>query len=81
MRADLRIEELVLRVPGMSQAEAGVFGALAARRVAERLGAAGLDRVPHGLDVHLRVAPGLPPERLADAIAQAVLDALAPKGG
>jgi hypothetical protein len=81
MRSDFRIDELVLRLPGISRAEAGVVGALAARCVAERLGAARLDRVPRNLNVRLWVAPGLSPERLAQAIAQAVLDALVPKGG
>jgi hypothetical protein len=70
MAADLHIEDLVLRVPGISPAEARTLAAEVARRLADRLHGTGR----HGRldEVRVDVPAGLRGDELADAIAAAI---------
>lgn len=71
------IEELVLRVPGLSANQAKSLGTDVARRVGEALSRSERVRVDVGeLDVRLELAPGMALEPLAQAIADAILSRL-----
>jgi hypothetical protein len=72
----VRIDELHLRVPGLSADEARRLGEEVARRVADALPVEG--RVEHlgALDLRLTVAYGTPRDRLAAEIARVILQKL-----
>jgi hypothetical protein len=72
----VRIDDLHLRVPGVSAEEARRLGEAVARRVAEELSVQG--RVEHlgALDLRLSIAPGTPRDRLVAEIARAIVERL-----
>ncbi len=72
----VRIDELHLRVPGLSAEEARRLGEEVAWRMADALPVEG--RVEHlgALDLRLTVPSGTPRDRLAEEIARAILQKL-----
>lgn len=70
-----RIDELVLRVPGLSPDEARRLGRDVTERVFARLEAAPMHL--GRLDLRLTLPPGLPLEDLADRVANAIVEQLA----
>jgi hypothetical protein len=72
----VRIDELRLRVPGLSEPEARRLGEDVARRVADGLAAHG--RVEHLglLDLRISMPSGVSKERLAERIAEEILKKL-----
>ena len=72
----VRIDDLHLRVPGVSAEEARQLGEEVARRVAEELSVQG--RVEHlgALDLRLSVPKGMPRDRLSEEIARAIIEKL-----
>jgi hypothetical protein len=72
----VRIDDLHLRVPGVSAEEARQLGEEVARLVAEDLSVQG--RVEHlgALDLRVSVAQGMPRNRLAEEIARAIVETL-----
>ena len=72
----VRIDDLHLRVPGVSADEARRLGEEVARLVAEDLSVQG--RVEHlgALDLRLSIAPRTPRDRLAEEIARAIVEKL-----
>lgn len=69
-----RIDELVLRVPGLSPDEARRLGRDVTERVFARLDAAPMHL--GRLDLRLTLPLGLPLEELADRVANAIVDQL-----
>ena len=75
-----RIEELVLRIPGITRAEAGPLAEEVMDRVRRGLPARFQAVALSALKVRLALPLGLPREALAERIARAVLDQLRPGG-
>jgi hypothetical protein len=72
----VRIEELLLRVPGGRAADARRLGEDVARRVAEALPADGREERLGALELRVRVPFGAAQDRLAGEIARAILAGL-----
>lgn len=70
---DWRIEDLVLRIPGLRVEEARRIAADIARRVAERLPAATRPLHLGALDLRVTVPRGTPPSELAATIATEIV--------
>ncbi len=70
---EIRIDQLRLRVPGLTAQEAHKLGEEVARRVADALPSYG--RVEHlaSLDLRIFVPSGTPKDRLAERIAHEIL--------
>lgn len=66
--ADLRLDELVLRVPGLGARDAARLGELVAAKLVDRARAGVAPSSLARLQVKLDLAPGLPLETLADQI-------------
>jgi len=71
---DFRIEELVLRVPGLTVDEARRLAADVARRVAERLPAATRPLHLGALDLRITVPRGTPRSELAATLATQIVE-------
>jgi hypothetical protein len=73
---EIRIDQLRLRVPGLTQQEAHNLGEEVARRVADALPAYG--RVEHlaSLDLRIFMPSGTPKDQLAEGIAKEILKRL-----
>lgn len=73
---EIRIDQLRLRVPGLTEEEARKLGAEIARRVADALPPH--RRVEHlgSLDLHIAVPSGTSKDRLAERIAEEILKRL-----
>jgi hypothetical protein len=69
----IHIEELRLRVPGLSEAEARRLGEEVTRRVAEALPEEGRAEKLRLVDVRLSIPQGVPKEELARRIAEGIL--------
>jgi hypothetical protein len=72
----VRIDELHLRVPGLSAGEAKSFAEEVARRVAEELPLSGRQEQVGLLDLHLTFTQGTRRDRLAGAVAEKILAGL-----
>lgn len=72
----LRIEELVLRVPGYNKEEAQTLGQEVARHVADGLPVQQRDRYLGALDLRLSVPAGTSRRQIARLIAEAILKGL-----
>jgi hypothetical protein len=72
----VRIDHLHLRVPGLSADDGRRLGEEVARLVADRLPADARTAQPAMLNVHVPLAAGTPRDRLAGAIADAILERL-----
>lgn len=72
----VRIDELQLRVPGLSLEEGRRLGEEVARHVADRLPPGGRIEELGALSVRLTIPFGTPRDRLAIAIAQTILERL-----
>jgi hypothetical protein len=70
----VRIDDLHLRVPGLSVEEARQMGEEVARRVAEALPVHGRKERLGVLDLRLSIPYGTPRDRLAALIARAILE-------
>jgi hypothetical protein len=68
-----RLDELVLRLPGVPPADARRIGEAVARRVAERLAERHASADVGALELRLRLPAGTPDDRMVDEIAGAVL--------
>ena len=73
----VRIDELVLRVPGMGKEEAQRLGQEVAGLVTDRLPAQGRLQRLRTLDVRVMTPAGTPPRNLAKFIAKIILEKLA----
>jgi hypothetical protein len=71
-----RIDELILRAPGLTVEEARWMGEEVARRVADGLPSSGRVEPLGTLSMRLTIPQGLSRERLAERIAQAILEGL-----
>jgi hypothetical protein len=73
---EIRIDQLCLRIPGLTGQEAHQLGEEVARRVADALPAYG--RVEHlgSLDLRIFVRAGTPKDQLAQRIAEEILKRL-----
>ena len=74
---DVAIDELVLRLPGIGRDEAPALARAIARRVQERLRGSGRVGRIELARITVTVRPGLSPDRLADELADQVLEVLA----
>jgi len=72
----LKIEELHLRVPGLSTEEGRSLGEEVARHVGDGLSSQIRLRHLGALDLHLTVPPGTPRTQMASVIAEAILKGL-----
>jgi hypothetical protein len=72
----VRIGELHLRVPGLSREEARQMGEEVARRVADGLPSCGCVSQLGALDLRLSIPRATPRDRLAENIAQAIIEKL-----
>jgi hypothetical protein len=72
----VRIDELILRAPGLTEEEARRMGEEVARRVAGSLPQQGRAERLGALELRLTIPYGMPYERLAEQIAQAILEKL-----
>jgi hypothetical protein len=75
---DVHIDELVLRIPGLSAAEARTLGERVAERVGEQLAAIGGSRNLHALDLRLTMPAG---RQRTDAIIDHIADAIVARLG
>jgi hypothetical protein len=72
----VRIDELVLRLPGVDVDRAHALADEVARRLAQALRVRALVSVPAALALRVRVPDRTPPEEMAESIARQVLEAL-----
>lgn len=72
----LEIEEMILRLPGVPVWQAREIAAEVLAKLAARWPAAGLRRVPAGLDLKVNVAANIPADRLGEAIVDRLLERL-----
>ena len=72
----IRIDELRLRVPGLSEAEAQEVGREIARRIADGLPPRYREEHLGLLDLKISMPFGIPKERLAEQIAAQILEKL-----
>jgi hypothetical protein len=75
-RETVRIEELRLRIPGLSVEEARQVGQNIARHLADAIPAHGKTERLGALVVRTEIPAGTPREQLAGAIARAILENL-----
>ena len=68
----VQIEELILRVPGISEEEAGTMGNEVAQLVADGLTSQQEDRHFGVLDMRVTIPPGTSRTRMAKLIAEAI---------
>ena len=66
--ADLKIDELVLRVPGLTQEEGARLGDLIQQRLATRAATGRFPAHTGRLQVDMNLSPALPLDRLAEQI-------------
>lgn len=71
-----RVDELHIRVPGLTAEEGSRFGAEVARRVADGLSPGGGRKVVSELDIRVTVPAGTDRTRLAEAVARRILESL-----
>lgn len=76
MNRNVKITDLRIRVPGLSQHDARVFGESVARRVSESLPAQSGPREIGQLRIRVSVPEGSSPETLRSAVAKAIQEAL-----
>jgi GGDEF domain-containing protein len=72
----VRIDELILRAPGLTEEEARRMGEEVARRISGSLPVQGRVARLGALELRLTIPYGIPRERLAEQIAQAILEKL-----
>lgn len=72
----IRIEELLLRLPGLDEERGRRIAGDVAARLAAALGRTELYPLPAGASLRVRVPAGTPPEDLAETIAGRILEAL-----
>lgn len=72
----LRMEELILRVPGCSEDEARNLGEKVARYVADGLPAQQEDKHLGALDLRVTIPPEIPQGHMAEIISEAILKGL-----
>lgn len=70
------IQEMVLRVPGLSEEEARMLGQEVAERVADGLSPEGSRKELGVLDLRVGIPQGTPRQRLGMAIAEAIIKGL-----
>lgn len=76
-RETVRIEEMRLRIPGLSAEEARTLGQDVARLLSEQLPRSGPTRHLGLLDLRTNIPQGTPRDRLAELIVQAIKKSLA----
>ena len=72
----MRIDELLLRLPSLDEAQARQIAEEVSARLARALGRTEMFPVPAGSALSVRIPAGTPPERLAETIANRILEAL-----
>ena len=72
----LRIDELLMRLPGIDETEAREVAGNVAARVARALGRTDMIPLPAGSVLRVRIPAGVPREELAETIAERILEAL-----
>ena len=73
---EIRIDQLRLRVPGLTEHEAHKLGEEVARRVADALPADGRAEHLASLDLRISMPSGTPKDQLAEGIAREILKRL-----
>jgi hypothetical protein len=74
--SQIRIDELRLRVPGLTREQAYLLGQEVAQRLAVELSASTRTQQLGVLNLRVNLEPGTPRERLGELIAQAVTRSL-----
>ena len=74
---EIKIEELVLRIPELTEEEANGLGKEVARRVADGLPSQSSLRELGALNLRVTVTPGTPCTQMASVIAEAILKGVA----
>jgi hypothetical protein len=72
----IRIDELLLRLPGVDEVAARRIAAEVAERLARAVGRTEMYPLPVGAALKVRVPSGIAPEQLAETIADRILEAL-----
>jgi hypothetical protein len=75
-RNTVQIENLHLRIPGLSREDGQRLGADVAQRIAESLPASGTTEHLGALAMRVSIREGTPPEQLARTIARSILEKL-----
>jgi hypothetical protein len=72
----IRIDELLLRLPGVDEVAARRVATDVAQRLARALGRTEMYPLPAGAALNVRIPAGVAPEDLAETIADRILEAL-----
>jgi hypothetical protein len=72
----IRIDELLLRLPGIDEVAARRVAANVAERLARAAGRTEMYSLPAGAALKVHIPAGVPPEDLAETIADRILEAL-----
>jgi hypothetical protein len=72
----LRIEDLLLHLPSLDEAEARRIAKGVAERLARAVGRTEMYAVPAGAALSIRIPEGTPREELAETITRRILEAL-----
>jgi hypothetical protein len=72
----LRIDDLLLRVPGVDERDAPRLAREVGARLARALDRAEMSDVPAGATLHVRIPYGTPRGEMADVVARQILEAL-----